>query len=294
MVLDNAVQRAPCFAFDRLIDSAKFCIWIDAHFSDIKTIAEQTTNYGNLRHIEYLTESNFVMLVFHFSTGIAAGQNMVTLATDAAYQYILKHCPVKPCFHALEANASGEKKTTLRSMMGVRGYKVTAEIRVPCSVFERELQISVTDYMNYYRLTRDAAVVSVNLNPNAHFANAIAAIFIACGQDAACIAEAATGFSKVIHNDSNYIYISATLSNLIVGTIGGGTQLPHQQACLELMQLHHRENTAAEFAEIIAGVCLAGDISLSAALAKGDFARAHHVLARKRKKHVLKKTPEMA
>jgi len=72
-----------------------------------------------------------------------------------------------------------------------------------------------------------------------------------------------------------------TLPNLIVGTVGGGTGLPHQAACLELMGL--RGGSARALAEVCAGAALAGELSIIGALAAGEFTRAHRRLARDRR-----------
>lgn len=284
LVLNNAVQRAPCFVFDSLIQAAQFCVWISEHFLDLQEIAESTTRFGKLRNIEHCLDSNLVVLTFHYSTSQASGQNMVTLATEAAYKHILAYCPIKPRSSLLEANASGDKKTSLKSMLGVRGYKVTAEVCIPTMLFKKHLGIDSNVFLEHASMLQQSNVLNLNLNPHLHFANALAAIFIACGQDAACVAEAATGMSKVSHFDANHVYASVTMPNIIVGTVGGGTHLPTQKACMDLLNLKCPDNFSAEFAEIIAGVCLAGELSLGAAISTGDFARAHKVLARVRRK----------
>lgn len=284
LVINNAVQRSPCFTFDSLVQAAQFCVWIDAHFSELKERAERTTRFGKLRNIDSQLDSNLVILEFHYQTSLAAGQNMVTLATEAAYDYILTTCPIKPRASLMEANASGDKKMSVRSMLGVRGYKVTVEACIPSAVFEKQMGIDAKTFLDHAKLLQETNALNLNLNPHLHFANALAAIFIACGQDAACVAEASTGMSKVASFDADHIYASVTMPNIIVGTVGGGTNLPSQKACLELLNLKSAENTSAELAEIIAGVCLAGELSLGAAISNGDFARAHKVLARVRRK----------
>ena len=284
LVLNNAVQRAPCFVFDSLIQAAQFCVWIGEHFSDLKEVAERTTRFGKLQNIEHHVDSNLVVLAFHYSTSQAAGQNMVTLATEAAYDHILYYCPIKPRSSLIEANASGDKKMSIRSMLGVRGYKISAEVCIPCDVFEKHMVTNSKIFLEHVKVLQEANALNFNLNPHLHFANALAAIFIACGQDAACVAEAATGMSKISSFDAKHIYASVTMPNIIVGTVGGGTNLPTQKACLDLMNLKCNNNSSAEFAEIIAGVCLAGELSLGAAISNGDFARAHKVLARVRRK----------
>jgi hydroxymethylglutaryl-CoA reductase (NADPH) len=64
--------------------------------------------------------------------------------------------------------------------------------------------------------------------------------------------------------------------------VGGGTGLPSQQACLDIMGLAGPGNARA-LAEVCAGLCLAGELSIMGALCAGDFTRAHRCLTRGRK-----------
>ena len=75
------------------------------------------------------------------------------------------------------------------------------------------------------------------------------------------------------------LYASVSLPNLIVGTVGGGTSLPSQRTCLEILGLAGPEHAEA-FAEVCAGLSLAGELSIIAALSSNEFARAHSRLAR--------------
>jgi hydroxymethylglutaryl-CoA reductase (NADPH) len=77
------------------------------------------------------------------------------------------------------------------------------------------------------------------------------------------------------------LFVSVTLPNILVGTVGGGTGLPSQAAGLRLMGLQGNGNANA-LAEVVATVCLCGEISIMGAIAAEHFTRAHHDLARKR------------
>jgi hydroxymethylglutaryl-CoA reductase (NADPH) len=112
-----------------------------------------------------------------------------------------------------------------------------------------------------------------------HYANGLAAMFIACGQDAACVAEAAVGTTRMEVTTDGELYVSVTLPNLIVGTVGGGTKLPSQQAGLQIMGLAGAGRARA-LAEVAAALCLAGEISIVGAICAGEFTRAHVRLAR--------------
>ncbi|HRJ36742.1 MAG TPA: hypothetical protein PK610_12185, partial [Flavobacteriales bacterium] len=114
-----------------------------------------------------------------------------------------------------------------------------------------------------------------------HIANGLAAIFVATGQDVACVSEASVGLTRIERTSSGDIYGTVTLPNLIVGTVGGGTHLPTQRECLEMVDCLG-SGKARKFAEIIAAVVLGGELSISAALSAGHYAKAHKDLARKK------------
>jgi hydroxymethylglutaryl-CoA reductase (NADPH) len=111
-------------------------------------------------------------------------------------------------------------------------------------------------------------------------ANALAAMFIACGQDVACVAEATTALTRMERTRSGDLYASITLPNLIVGTVGGGTYLPTARECLAMLGCVGA-GTAQKFAEICAVVTLAGELALVGAMAGGQFADAHSAGGRK-------------
>ena len=114
-----------------------------------------------------------------------------------------------------------------------------------------------------------------------HVANALTAMFIACGQDAACVAEASVGITHMDLTDAGDLYASLMLPNLIVGTVGGGTHLPAARECLEMMDCLGA-GKARKFAEICCAVALGGEISIAAAMSGGRFASAHAKYGRKR------------
>jgi hydroxymethylglutaryl-CoA reductase (NADPH) len=114
-----------------------------------------------------------------------------------------------------------------------------------------------------------------------HYANGLTALYIACGQDAACSAESAVGVTRWEVTDEGELYASVTMPNIMVGTIGGGTSLPSQRACLDILGLAGPGKSRA-LAEVAAALCLAGELSIAGALCSGDFSHAHQRLARGR------------
>jgi len=278
-VLNEGVTRAPGFAFETLADAVTFVAWASMSFEGIKQAAAQTTKHGELVDMNLTVEGNNVHVQLEFLTGDAAGQNMVTIATEAACAHLVERSPVRPRYWFVEANMSGDKKATTHSFMSVRGKKVSAEVNVPAAVIERRLHTTAKAMADYARMSVMGGVMSGSIGVQGHYANGLAALFIACGQDAACVAEAAVGVTRFEVREDGGLYAAVTLPNLIVGTVGGGTKLPTQKACLDILGLSGTGHARA-FAEVAAGLALAGELSIIAALTAGHFTRAHQRLAR--------------
>lgn len=279
LLLNEGVSRAPGFAFDTIIDAALFVAWATTQIDTFKRIAGETTRHGELIDLRVTLEGNHVYLGFEYTTGDASGQNMVTIATDAVCAHIASHAPTKPRYQFVEANLSGDKKATTHSFMSVRGRKVTAEVRLSAAIVEQRLHTTPARLLDYWRMSALGGVMSGSIGVQGHYANGLAALFIATGQDAACVAEAAVGVTRFEPLEDGGIYASVTLPNLIVGTVGGGTGLPTARACLEIMGLAGPGGARA-LAEIAAAVSLAGELSITGALAAGHFTEAHRRLSR--------------
>lgn len=281
LLLMEGVSRAPGFVFTALAEAGLFAAWVLQHLEAIREAAEGTTRHGKLTDLRVTIEGNHVYLIFDYTTGDAAGQNMVTIATDAACSWIMAHSPLRPVAHYIEANLSGDKKASAQSFLGVRGKKVSAECVVPAAVVSKLLHTTPEAMTNYWRMSAMGGVLSGTVGVQGHFANGLAALFLATGQDAACVAEAAVGMTRFEVTAEGALYATVTLPNLIVGTVGGGTGLPTQRACLEIMGLAGTGHARA-YAEVCAAVCLAGELSIIGALSAGHFTRAHQRLARGR------------
>ncbi|MEW8066946.1 MAG: hydroxymethylglutaryl-CoA reductase [Candidatus Thiodiazotropha endolucinida] len=279
LVLSEAVMRAPGFAFNNLQEAGAFVAWVVPQLEPFKAEAAKTTRHGELIDMQVTVEGNHVYLRFDFHTGDAAGQNMVTIATQAICDYILANASVTPKYFFLEANMSGDKKASAQSFLSVRGKKVTAEVTMPKVLVKGLLHTTPERMVDYWRMSAMGGVLSGTIGVQGHYANGLAALYIACGQDAACVSESAVGVTRFELTDEGDLYASVTLPNLIVGTVGGGTGLPSQKAGLDLLGLAGTDNSRA-FAEVAAGVTLAGELSIIGALCAGHFARAHQQLAR--------------
>ncbi len=279
MLLNEGVTRAPGFAFRDLIEAGRFAVWATENMETFRSVAASTTRHGRLQDMRLTIEGNHVYLAFDYLTGDASGQNMVTIATDAVCQHILEHAPVKPQYSFVEANLSGDKKASAQSFLSVRGKKVSAEVRLPGDLVATMLHTSSQRMVDYWRMSAMGGVLSGTIGVQGHYANGLAALYIACGQDAACVSESAVGVTRFELGDDGSLYAAVTMPNLIVGTVGGGTGLPSQRACLELLGLAGPGNAQA-LAEVCAALSLAGELSIIGALAAGHFTRAHRQLAR--------------
>ncbi|MEI7596741.1 MAG: hydroxymethylglutaryl-CoA reductase [Bacteroidota bacterium] len=279
--LTEGVQRSPVFTFESIGDLASFLMWALEQDEKFKEITTQNSRFAKLSETKVNIEGNNLILVFEFYTGDAAGQNMVTICTDAICSYIIENCPIKPEYWFLEGNYSGDKKATALSFTNVRGKKVVAEVIIPQNIVVDILKTTPELIVKYWQTSTIGVIQSGAIGAQGHFANGLAALFLATGQDVACVTEAAIGITRMEHHKNGGIYVSVTLPNLIVGTVGGGTILPTQQECLNIMDCNGA-GKARKFAEICAAVVLSGEISIAAAISAGQFSHAHKKLGRKK------------
>jgi len=242
-------------------------------------IASGFTKHGKLNKTTINLQGNQVIITFEFLTGDAAGQNMVTICTDAICKYIIINSPLKPKFWYIESNYSGDKKATAQSLNNVRGKKVIAECVISDEVLKSTLKTSAEAVAQYWRHSTMAVMQSGSIGAQGHFANGLAALFLATGQDVACVSEAAIGITRMEVVNQNDLYISITAPNLIVGTVGGGTKFATQNECLSIMGCIGT-GKAKKFAEICGALLLCGELSIAAAIAEGHFTSAHQNLGR--------------
>ncbi len=279
IVITESVQRSPIFRFRDIIGIGHFLAWVVHQFDKFQEITSKCSNYAKLINVKTNIEGNQVNLIFEFTPGDAAGQNMVTFCTNEICSYILENTPAKPTQWYLESNLSGDKKANYQSFQSVRGKKVVAEVEIPREIVEGVLK-STPEIMEDYWKTSIVSLVQLGaIGSQGHIANGLTALFIATGQDVACISEATVGVNRFDVTESGGLYASLTLPNLIVGTVGGGTSLPTQRECLEMMDCYGAGNSK-KFAEICCAMALAGELSIAAAIASGHFAQAHQRLGR--------------
>lgn len=278
--LSDGVLRTPAFRFTSIADAGRFVDWVAAHPDLLAKAANATTRHGALVSIDPTIDGEVAFLLCTYFTGDASGQNMVTFATDAMCRAAVAECPIKPIAWYLEGNYSGDKKASFLGVMQGRGRKVTAQIDLPAAVVAQVLGVTVDRILDYGRIANLGSLMSGQIGAQAHYANGLAALYLATGQDVACVAESAVGYTRM-EPSAIGLKVTVTLPNLLVGTVGGGTGLPSQAAALELMGLRGTGHAPA-LAEVTAALCLCGELSLTAAVAGGQFGAAHRRLARGR------------
>lgn len=280
-VIDDAMQRAPVFAFQDARFARDFGEWVSENFSQIKSVAEETTQSGKLRNIEQFTLGKLRWLRFNFTTGDAAGQNMVSKATRHACMWMLDQGLPGLEHFSLAANFDTDKKHSQVNALHTRGKRVVAEITLPAALLKDVMHTSGEALFKQRQLSNMGALLAGSVNNGAHFANGITAMFIACGQDVANVAESSAGFVHGELKPNGDYYFSVTIPSLIVATYGGGTGLPTQRECLDVLGCYGKGNVL-KFAEIVAAVVLCGELSLSSAIVSDQWVSSHDKFGRNR------------
>ena len=279
-VIGDSMQRAPVFVFDNAREASRFVRWVEANIAEVREHAEATSSVAKLQYIDYYLASKLAYLRFNFSTGDAAGQNMVGRATFAACSWILDHYPNVRHFY-LESNLATDKKASQVNVMRTRGKRVVAEATIKRDVLIQHMRVEPENLFYHAGIANVGSILSGANNNGAHSANGITAIFIATGQDVANVSESSAGIIYSELTPEKDLYLSFTIPSLIIATYGGGTGLATQQECLRALGCVGK-GKVNKLAEIIAGVVLAGEISLAAAISSSDWVSSHEKYGRNR------------
>ncbi|GAC14628.1 hydroxymethylglutaryl-CoA reductase [Aliiglaciecola lipolytica] len=279
-VVEGWMQRAPAFIFEDARQARDFGEWVEQNFEQIKAISETTTSVGKLEHIQQWSVAKTRYLRFNYTTGDAAGQNMVGKATLVACEWIKANSPI-PCMYLLSGNMDTDKKHSHLNMLHSRGKRVIAEIVLKKEVLARVMKVDTKMLAGATTLANTGALMAGAAYNGPHSANGIASLYIATGQDEANVVESHAGMLSHQLLDNGDFYLAVTLPSLIVATFGGGTGLPTQNECLQLLGCVGKDK-ANKFAEIVAATVLAGDISLACAVIAGHWVSSHDKMGRNR------------
>jgi hydroxymethylglutaryl-CoA reductase (NADPH) len=279
-VVEDSMQRAPVFIFSDALQAREFGRWVEENFAAIQEQAESTSAVGKLRRIGQFAVGPLRYLRFNYTTGDAAGQNMASKATFAACEWIKKNYPGQLRYF-LSGNIDTDKKHSHLNTILTRGKRVVAEAVIQREVMLRTMHLDTAELFYARQVQMVGGFLAGSSNNGSHAANGLAALFIATGQDAANIAESHAAITYSQRLESGDYYWSITLPSLIVATYGGGTGLATQRQCLEMLGCYG-SGKVKKFAEICAGVVLAVETSLAAAMLHGDWVSAHERLGRNR------------
>ena len=266
------LSRAPVFFFDNINDSFEFMDWVNKHKDKIIEIAESTTRFGKVLRIDQYPIQNYLILDFVLDTKNAAGQNMVTLAAKTACDYIKEETGYN---YMVESNFNSDKKASTRNMILGRGHSIVAETVLKNSVLKRVLGITADLVQKLQRPGPTISAMAGTTGTHLHISNALTSIYLATGQDTACVSENSIGHFQTEPAENNGLAWRLTLPSLTVGTVGGGTRLLPQKQNLEMLGCDGGEYSSRKLAEIIGASTLALEISLMSALASDTFTGSH-------------------
>ena len=281
-ILHDGMTRAPVFATDSVTHAVQICDWVTAHRDELKAAAESTTSHGKMTGIVTYVAGTSVYVRLEFDTKDAMGMNMVTIASAKVADLVAEGTGAR--LIALSGNMCTDKKpAAINGIMG-RGRSVVAGVALTSEQISTILKTDAKSLHEVnYRKNLVGSARAGAMGFNAHAANVVAAMFIACGQDAAHSIDGSTCITTV-DLTKNGAYVAVTLPSLPVGTVGGGTGVDTQQECLKLLGVAGSGTPpgahAKKFAEIIGAAVLAGELSLLGALAAQHLARAHQQLGR--------------
>jgi len=299
-IVSNKMTRAPLFKSNGIKHSLEIKEWVDSHFDELKKIAESTTKFGELTGARTWIAGKNVYIRFEFDSKDAMGMNMITIASDAMSKVIEEKTKAK--FLSISGNMCIDKKPSAMNLIEGRGKTVLAEATIKRNIVEEVLKTTPEEIVDLnYRKNLVGSAMAGSLGFNAHAANIIAAIYIACGQDPAHVVDGSVSITTAELEGKDFeaggpqklraseakrpdLYLSVYISSLNVGTVGGGTALATQKEALSIMGCAGAGTKPGEnskkFAEIIAAAVLAGELSILAAQAAGQMTRAHVKLGR--------------
>ena len=274
--------RAPLFTFNNLGSAVEFDKWLRTNFNRIKIHTASYSNHAELIEIKSFIIGRLAHLKFIYTTSDASGQNMVTHCTWQACLWIEEHFQkeneVEIEHFYIDGNGSSDKKVSFYSLQNGRGVHVISECFLSDEVIEKTLRSTADEMFKLYchsmSISRFDGIIGGTLN----IANVIAGIFAATGQDLGSIHESSLGVTQVERINKG-LYISLSIPALVIGTVGGGTHLPIPKIILDLMGCYGK-GKIERFSKLIAGFALSLEISTLAALASGQFARAHQKLGK--------------
>jgi hydroxymethylglutaryl-CoA reductase (NADPH) len=284
-VVHDGMSRAPIVRFPNAIRASEAMLWLsdEANYNTIKTSFDSSSRFARLQNVHCRIAGRHLFIRFVAKTGDAMGMNMISKGTEFALntmQALFTDMEIL----ALSGNVCTDKKPAAINWIEGRGKSVVAEAIVPAQIVENVLKTGVSALveLNIAKNLVGSAMAGSIGGFNAHAANIVTAIYIATGQDPAQNVGSSNCMTLMEPwgVDGKDLFITCTMPSMEVGTIGGGTILGPQSACLKMLGVKGANSTspgenASTLARIVCGTVLAGELSLMSALAAGHLVRSH-------------------
>lgn len=278
-VLRDENRVSPIFTFDSAEEALELAETLPERLDDLRAEVESTTRHGELLGLECMPLGRRVIVNLRFSTGDAHGMNMIVKAADRVCRRLVEDTPARR--YLIFSGYNSEKRASGSLLAGGKGKKVVASARLPRRVVGTFLGSTAEELAELWSSTVLGHLQSGALGYNGHYANGLTALFIATGQDVANVANSAVGITHLEAAEDGDLHASVTLPSLTVATVGGGTALGTARECLEMLGCFGSGH-ARKLAEIAAATLLAGELSMAAAIASGEFVDAHESYGRNR------------
>ncbi|KAL1226736.1 hypothetical protein TSPI_05691 [Trichinella spiralis] len=284
VLLGDRMTRGPVVCFEDIVQAHEFKLWIENedNYLLLKNIFNSTSRYAKLTAIDVALSGRFVYLRFSATTGDAMGMNMISKGVELVLSELQHNYFPNMKIISLSGNYCVDKKASAMNWIVGRGKSVSCEAVVRRSVVTDILKTDVDSLVELNTLKNlvGSARAGVLGGFNAHSANIVAAIFLSTGQDIAEVVGSSQCLTFLEKTENGDLRISCTMPTLEVGTVGGGTVLPAQKACLEILGCagscdEFPGNNARRFSRIICAAVLAGELSLLSALCAGHLVRSH-------------------
>ncbi|KAJ8638725.1 hypothetical protein MRB53_012992 [Persea americana] len=285
VLLRDGMTRAPVVRLGSAKRAAelKFFLEDPINFETLAMIFNRSSRFGRLQGIQCSMAGKNLYMRFTCSTGDAMGMNMVSKGVQNVLDFLLHNDFPDMDVISLSGNFCSDKKPAAVNWIQGRGKSVVCEAVIKEEVVRTVLKTTVPALveLNMLKNLAGSAVAGALGGFNAHASNIVSAIFIATGQDPAQNVESSHCITMMeAINDGKDLHISVTMPSIEVGTVGGGTQLASQSACLNLLGVKgaSMESPGANsrlLAAIVAGSVLAGELSLMSALAAGQLVKSH-------------------
>ncbi|CAN3355525.1 3-hydroxy-3-methylglutaryl-coenzyme A reductase 1 [Diutina catenulata] len=284
VLTQDGMTRGPCVRFPNLKRAGAAKIWLDSDEgqSTIKKAFNSTSRFARLQHIKTAIAGDLLFIRFRTTTGDAMGMNMISKGVEHSLKCMTEEFGWDDMeVISVSGNYCTDKKPAAINWIEGRGKSIVAEAVVPADVVRSVLKSDVDALveLNVSKNLVGSAMAGSVGGFNAHAANLVTAVFLACGQDPAQNVESSNCIT-LMRRVGDDLHISVSMPSIEVGTIGGGTILGPQAAMLDLLGVRgpHPTNpgeNAQQLAKIVASAVLAAELSLGAALAAGHLVQSH-------------------